>query len=298
MKKIPFLIISSFIIMTMTTGCMTKVDKGYEGAKINTIGTDKGGIEILTTGRHFYNPIKYDVIQNPVFRQEYVWTSSKDEGSKNDESITFQSSNSLKFTANVGISFSLIPNKSGELYEKYHKTLKDMIDSNIRNSVRDAFNRAASERDAEDIYGKGKNKFIADVTDEVTRYWENYFIIHKIYLVGPLDPPDQIRTAINKKIEAIQKAQQRENEVAESRAAANKKIEIARGDAESRKLDADAAAYEIERMAKAEAKAIRLVNDQLGGSPLYIELERVKAWDGKYPTYVGGGLPMMMKEIK
>lgn len=297
MKKYFVIMIFMLIFASMSTGC-AKIDKGYEGAKINTLGTDKGETQILSTGRHYYNPIKYDIIRNPIFRQEYVWTSSKDEGSPTDESITFQSSNSLKFTANVGISFSLIPGKSGELYEKYHKNIRDMIDTNIRNSVRDAFNRAASDRDAEKIYGKGKNEFIKDVTKDVSEYWKDFFIIHKIYLVGPLDPPAQIRAAINKKIEAIQKAQQRENEVAEAIASANKKIETQRGESESRKMEADAAAYELERIAEAEAKSIKLITDQLKRSPEYIELERVKKWNGALPQYMNGEIPMFMKQLK
>ncbi|TON13997.1 transposase, partial [Vibrio parahaemolyticus] len=72
-------------------------------------------------------------------------------------------------------------------------------------------------------------------------------IIEKIYWIGEMRLPKQIVQNINDKIAATQKAQQRKNEVAQSKAEADKKIEEARGTAESIKLKA-----------KAESEAITL----------------------------------------
>lgn len=280
-------------------GCgVQKIDQGYEGAKINVLGSDKGEIEILGQGWQIYNSFKYDIVQNPTFVQEYVWTANNEEGSYGDESITFQSSNSLPFTADVGISFNMIPGKTGEIYKKYHKNVKEMIDSNLRNSVRDAFNREASLRSAENIYGKGKTIFIADVEKDVRDFWKDYLDIKKIYIIGKLEPPEQVRVAIAKKIEATQKAQQRRNEVEQSKAEADKKIEEARGQAESAKIAADAKAYKILTEAKAEAKSIELVNKQLSRSPEYVEYVKANKWDGKLPGFIGGQSPIPMINVK
>lgn len=277
---------------------IVKIDKGYEGAKINTLGTSQGDITPMGTGWHTFNCIKYDIITNPTFVQEYVWTASKDEGSPNDESIDFQSSNSLQFTANVGIKFVVRHGVTGKLYTEYHKEMADMIDTNLRNSVRDAFVAAGSTRDAEKIYGSGKNEFVADVEARVRAQWNDYLDIKKVYLVGSLVPPQQIRAAINAKIQAKQKAQQRQNEVAESRAKADKQIAEARGVAESRKLAADAEAYEVTAKSTAQADAIRRINEQLAKSPRYIEYVKAQKWDGALPTYMAGAAPMPMMDIK
>lgn len=294
MKKIYSLLVVLVLALLLCSCGATKVDQGYEAAKINTLGSGKGEIEVVGQGWHFFNSFKFDLIKNPIFAQEYVWTKNPEEGSRNDESITFQSANSLAFTADVGISFSIVEGASGLLYKKYHKSIKALVDTNLRNSVRDAFNRLASERDAETIYGKGKADFIAAVHADVQKFWEGYLTIHKIYLIGKLEPPTQVKLAIAKKIEATQKAQQRRNEVAEAEAAADKQIAEAKGKAESRKLAADANAYEIERNAEAKAKAIKLVNKQLEKSPLYIEFIKAQNWDGKLPTYMmGQSVPMI-----
>lgn len=295
MKKLLFIVLAALLLGT--TGC-TKVDKGYEAAKINTLGSDKGDIEILGTGRHFYNPIKYDLIINPTFFQEYIWTAKKEEGSPIDESITFQSSNSLKFRANVGAKITLKLGMSGKLYEKYHKTMDQIITTNFRNTLRDAFNRKASERDAEAIYGAGKTKFVQDVEADIRLTWGEYLDVERIYLIGSLNPPPQLVNAINKKIEAIQTARQRENEVAEEEAKAEKVIAAAYGAAESKKLAADARAYQVRAEASARADAIEAVNKQLDKSPQYIEYVKAKNWDGKLPVYMMGGDAIPMISLK
>lgn len=295
MKKYFVLLIAVFLLFA--TGC-TKIDKGYEAAKINTLGSDKGDIEILGTGRHFYNPIKYDLVVNPTFFQEYIWTSSKEEGSPTNESITFQSANSLKFRANVGAKITLRPGMSGKLYERYHKTMDQIIVTNFRNTLRDAFNRKASERDAEAIYGSGKTKFVEDVEKDIRKTWGEYLDVERIYLIGSLDPPAQLVAAINKKIEAVQKARQRENEVAEEKAKANKMVAAAKGIADSKMLAADATAYQTLKEAEASAAAIKLVQKQLDNSPAYIEYIKANSWDGKLPVYMMGGDAIPMISLK
>lgn len=294
MKRFHFttvLLIVLVMLAMLATGC-TKIDKGYEGAKINTLGSDQGEIQTLDTGWHFFNPIKYDIIENPTFVQEYVWTKNAEEGSPNDESITFQSSNSLAFNADVGVSLALIPGKSGAMYERFHKTVDEIIRTNFRNSTRDAFNRVASSRNEEDIYGSGKKGFVEEVESEIREYWKDYFEIRKVYLIGKLDPPPQIREAISNKIKATQMAEQRRNEVEQSKAEANKKIEEARGVAQSQRLAADAKAYTILTEAKAEAESIELINKQLAKSPNYVEYVKANRWDGMLPKFIGGDSPV------
>ena len=113
-----------------------------------------------------------------------------------------------------------------------------------------------------------------------------------------MDPPVQVKAAINKKIEATQKAQQRQNEVAESMAQAAKDVAKAQGLKDSQQLITDAAAYDILERAKAKAKAMELVNKQLDASPLYIEYIKATNWDGKLPTWMGGNGPVPMLNVK
>jgi regulator of protease activity HflC (stomatin/prohibitin superfamily) len=102
--------------------------------------------------------------------------------------------------------------------------------------------------------------------------------IVKLSWTTDLDYPKQVKDSINAKIEANQKAARVENEVAQSKAEAQKAIELARGEAESNRIRAEA-----------EANAITLRGQALRSNPEVLQLEAINRWDGKTPVYVAGG---------
>lgn len=282
MKKI-FVLLGVLLVMSSCSSGYTKVPAGYEGVKINTLGTDKSDLTIVGVGRQFYNPYKYEIELFPLFKQNYVWTADSNEQSTANESITFQSKESLTFNADVGISYQVNRGYSDKLFETYRKGVEEITDVDMRNSVRDAFNRLGSKRSVEGIYGEGKADFIAAVQADVAEYWEPSITVHKIYLVGEMRPPKAVKNAIAAKIEATQIAQQRRNEVEQTKAEADKKIAKARGDKESAIMRAEG-----------EAKAIALIERQLSKSPRYIEYIKVNKWNGELPQIVGSSaIPMI-----
>ena len=71
---------------------------------------------------------------------------------------------------------------------------------------------------------------------------------------------------------------------------------IAKADAENKaiKLQADAKAYQITTMAKAEAEAIRIKAEALKANRELIDLTIAEKWDGKLPvTTMGNAVPML-----
>lgn len=87
--------------------------------------------------------------------------------------------------------------------------------------------------------------------------------------------PDNIVRAINSKIEATQKAQQRENELQTAAAQAQIAREEARGVADAKVIAAEG-----------EAEANRKVAKSL--TPELIEYIMSQKWDGKTPVVTGG----------
>ena len=284
MKKLKWISIILFaFFMTTMIGCgYTRVPAGYEGVKINTMGEGKGSLINVGVGRYFYS-WKWEMEKFPTFKQNYVWTADKEEGSPANEQVTFQSKESLTFHANVGISYSVNKGYSAELYAMYRKGIEDITNVDMRNSVRDAFNRLGSLRSVEEIYGEGKSAFVKAVHADVTKYWEPHITIHKVYLVGEMAPPGEVKKSISAKIKATQMAQQRRNEVEQTEAEADKKIAKARGIKQSDIL-----------IAEGKAKSIELIEEQLRKSPMYIEYIKAERWDGVLPQFVGGGtIPMI-----
>lgn len=280
-SKFPKTAIAVFFCLSMMS--CSKVPAGYRGVKVYLLGTEKGiDTEELNVGRYWIG-WNEELYLFPTFLQNYVWTRNKDEGSPNDESITFQTKEGMAVNADVGISYGIRPDKVSELFQKYRKGVEEITDVHLRNIVRDAFVTAASKKEVEYVYGEGKAQLIEEVEKLCREQLVDIGInIEKIYLVGDLRLPKTVVAALNSKIEAKQRAEQRENELREAQAEAQKKIAQAQGEAKS-----------ILVTAESQAKANKLLAESI--TPVLVQYEMATKWNGITPQIVGqsGILPMI-----
>lgn len=255
----------------------TKVPAGYVGVKVYLLGGNKGvNSEELPVGRHWQG-INEEIYLFPTFSQNYVWTRHPSEGSPDDESISFQTNEGLTVNADVGITYRINPAKATTLFERYRKGVDEITDIYLRNMVRDALVTHASSRPVESVYGEGKSELMAQVEAHVRDQVEEIgLIVERIYWIGEMRLPTAVIESLNRKIEATQRAQQRENEVQESIAEAKKKIEEARGIAQSRLL-----------IAQSQADANRIVAESLTDE--LIRYKALEQWDGVLPRLMGSG---------
>ena len=265
-------------LMVVAMGALVACDyvpAGNVGVKVNLLGGDKGvETEVLPVGRYWIG-INEELYVFPTFMQNYVWTKDPTEGSQNDESISFQTADGMTANADIGISYSIDPEKVSMIFQTYRRGVEEITDTFLRNMVRDALVKQASNKPIEYVYGAGKAELIAavqkDVADQVAPIGIK---IDKIYWIGEIRLPAVVLDSINNKNAATQMAQQRQNEVAQAKAEADKKIEDARGTAES-----------ILRVAEAQAKANRLLADSL--SPEFVQYQAITKWDGILPKMTG-----------
>lgn len=257
-----------------------KVPAGNVGVKVMLLGGPKGvDTQVLGVGRQFIG-WQQELYLYPTFTQNYVWTAGNDQGSEGDEAISFQDRQGLEISADVGIAYNVDPTKVSLLFQKYRKGVDEITDNVLRNYVRDALNTEASTMLVENIYGAGKAGLMDRASKRVRDQVEPFGIrIEKIYWIGSMRLPPGVQLALNAKIEATQKAQQRENEVAQAIAEADKVREDARGVADAQLL-----------RARAEAEAINIKGQALRENANLIDLTIAEAWDGKLPQqYLGGG---------
>ena len=273
MKKILAVVAFAFLM----TGC-SDVPSGYVGIKVNLLGSEKGvDIQELGTGRYWIG-VNEKLYTFPVFSQNQVWTKDPNEGSPNDDSVTFNTEEGLSVNTDIGISYSIDPKRVSLIFQKYRKGIDEITSIYMRSMVRDALVAEASVRSMESIYGRGKSDFIDSVQRRVIAQTEPLgIIVEKIYLIGELRLPPSVISSINAKIESTQKTAQRENEVAQSKAEADKLEQTARGEANSKLL-----------LAEAEAKAIKIKGDALSDNPKLVELSAVEKWNGVLPQYMMG----------
>ena len=91
-----------------------------------------------------------------------------------------------------------------------------------------------------------------------------------------IDFDDVFEEAVRAKIVAEQDALRAQNKTKEVEEQANQAVIDAQAEADSKRLIADAEAY-----------SIQVIQEQIANSPNYIELEKIKQWDGKLPQVSG-----------
>lgn len=276
-KSVWFLLIVGIMLSLMSC---TRVPPGYVGIKVNLLGDDRGEMQVYETGRYGVG-MNTEWHKFPTFRQNYVWTKNPAEGSEKDESFSFPIEG-MVVGVDIGIEYSLDPEKIPEIFTSYRKGVEELTDITIRNEVRDTFNEVAGEYTMDTLITGGMEDFMNTVAKSVKEYFEPQGIyIHSLSLVSAPRYPDSIVKAIEAKNEATQRAVQRENELRESIAEAEKK-----------KAEAEGEASMMLTLAEAEAKANEIKTQSL--TKEIIQMEWIKKWDGQLPSVSSDSSGLML----
>ena len=223
--KSKMMLIMLLVLTEIMTGC-TRIGPGHVGIIVEASGSNKGILEKpVSTGRVFYNPISETVIEYPTFIQTAKWTKNLDEGNPVDESITFTNKDSMAINADISLSYSLIAEKAPTFYVKF---LSDDLDSFthgfLRNVARDCFNEHAGKYTIEQIMGDN-SQFLKDARECTQSQVVIFGVqIEQFGFIGAPRPPDNVINAINQKAQAQQLALQKQMELQQVQADANKKL--------------------------------------------------------------------------
>lgn len=249
------------------------ISPGYVGVVVDMLGDNKGvESKELHVGMHWIAPWK-TVYQFPIFEQNDTWEGE-------NEGFNFQTSEGMAVSADIGITYHLRAESIPIIFQRYRRGMDEITHVFIRNYIRDAINKSASHTCIEDLYS-GKEGFFEDVEKHVREDLAPIGIeLSRIYLIGRFHFPQNVISALNAKIEANQRAQQRENELREAEAEAKKQIAKAEGEARCNLVRADAEAIVNEMIA-------------LSISPTLIEWQAVQKWDGKLPSVTSGSTPFI-----
>lgn len=249
------------------------ISPGHVGVVVDLLGKEKG-IEPkeLHVGMYWISPWK-KVYQFPIYEQNDNWEGDHD-------GFHFQTSEGMAVSADIGITYHLRADAIPTIFQRYRRGMDEITHVFIRNYIRDAINKAASKTKIEDLYS-GKEGFFEDVEKHVRQDLSPIGIeISRIYLIGRFHFPKNVITALNAKIEAMQRAQQRENELREAEAEAKKQIATAEGRARC-----------LQVQAEAEAKANKVLSQSVTSE--LIEWQSVQKWDGKLPQVTNGATPFI-----
>jgi regulator of protease activity HflC (stomatin/prohibitin superfamily) len=295
------LVIAATVFLAVVyAGCSTtmRVDAGHVGIRVKLAGSDRGVQDMpVVTGWVFYNPLTEQIILFPTSVQNVVWTQSTHEGRPFDESMTFSSEEGVNVNADVGLSFHIDPSLAPKLYGRFRlNDLEKLADGYMHNTVREAFNEVGSKLPVQEIYGAGKSRMLGEVTQKCRDVFaRDGIVIDQLTINGTLRLPQNVMDAINRAMEATQKAIESKNQVAQVEAEATQAITQAHGAAEAARQRAQGEADALLIKARAEAQANEII--RLSTSPAVLQYRAIEHWDGKLPQYSAGQLPMLTFEV-
>jgi regulator of protease activity HflC (stomatin/prohibitin superfamily) len=275
------------LIGSTTTGC-TRIGPGYGGIKVSMAGTNRGVEDMpVTTGWVFYNPLGSNVYEWPLFVQTVVWTHNVDEGNPINEEITFTNADQMQIAVDVSMAYHLESAKLPYFFVKFRSdNMKQFTDGYLRSLARDKFNEAAGKYHIEQIMGDN-GPFIAEVKSALQRDLEPYGVVLEAQfgIIGAPRPPASVVESINMKLQAVQIAQQKQNEVVQAEADARKAVAKADGEAKS-----------ILVVAEAQAAANRKIADSVTTN--LIQYKQLEKWNGTLPQITGGAVPFINLQSK
>lgn len=253
------------------------VQAGYVGVRVNLYAEKGVQNEVVGTGRYFIG-INEKLYQFPTFNQL-----------KNYEGFfTFQTSDAMDVQANVGVEYNIDPAKVATVFTTYRKGIEEITDVNLRQYISDALIKNAVSMDINQLTQGGKTKLLESVTSDIRKKLDLVGVrIVKLSWMTDLRYPEQVRQSINAKIEATQRALLRENEVAQSRAEAEKVRVVAQGEADARLT-----------RARAEAEAIAIKAKALRDNPGILQLNAIDKWNGVLPVYMTDGAAVPFVPVK
>jgi regulator of protease activity HflC (stomatin/prohibitin superfamily) len=253
------------------------VQAGYVGVRVNLYAEKGVQNEVVGTGRYFIG-INEKLYQFPTFNQL-----------KNYEGFfTFQTSDAMDVRANVGVEYNIDPAKVATVFTTYRKGIEEITDVNLRQYISDALIKNAVSMDINQLTQGGKTKLLESVTSDIRKKLDPVGVrIVKLSWMTDLRYPEQVRQSINAKIEATQRALLRENEVAQSKAEAEKVRVVAQGEADARLT-----------RARAEAEAIAIKAKALRDNPGILQLNAIDKWNGVLPVYMTDGAAVPFVPVK
>lgn len=263
-----FKVFALIAIVCLAMSSCTSIEPGEAGLKIYKLGDKKGQIEVLGVGRHALHWFGYYTIKvYPTNIQQWSWTLSGDEGSRVDESIHFQSEGQ-DLSCDVGIAFTFDTegNALATMYEYFKCEPQDIIERFLRKDVRNFFNEVSANMKVDEVYAQRKEELRAAVLRKMQEKYKPLGIdVQEISYLSLIRLPKEVQDAVNLKITAKQRAEQRENEIAEKEAEAKKKAAEAQGEAERLRIEAEG-----------RAKAIEVEGRALANNPQILRLKEIE----------------------
>jgi regulator of protease activity HflC (stomatin/prohibitin superfamily) len=217
-------------------GCATRIGPGRVGIKVDLAGSQRGVEDLpIRTGWVFYNFLSSTIVEYPTSVQTAKWTRDPNEGSVNNEEMSFNTQDGLTVYGDLSVSYHLDASKVPAFYVKFRNDdITQFTHGFLRNVARDAINRTGSQYTVQEIMGEKKSELEQNSRLDLQKQVADIgVVIDQFGFIGSPRPPQSVIDAINAKVQAQQIAVQKQNELVQSQADAAKLVAAAEGQAKA-----------------------------------------------------------------
>jgi regulator of protease activity HflC (stomatin/prohibitin superfamily) len=267
--------LAAIVVAVLVFASLTTIHPGHVGVSVKKCGGGGVAPDPIPTGYYWRSLFCEEVVEYPTSVQTLVLSKSPHEGHPEDESITVTSSEGLPVNLDVSLSFTLDPAKVPTVYSKYRNDIDVIAHNFIRQTIREGVQSVFAQYTAEQLYSTKREASRVDVQAFITdRLGKEGFIIQQ-FTINETRVPEAVVQAINAKVAMIQESQRAEAQVRKTEAEAKQRVAQAQGEADSKRLTADAEAY----FNKTVAASI---------TPEFVEYKALEKWNGELPQMMGG----------
>ena len=295
MRKYGVLAIPLFLVLFFV-GCATRIGPGRVGIKVDLAGSQRGVEDLpIRTGWVFYNFLSSTIVEYPTSVQTAKWTKDPNEGSSNNEEMSFNTKDGLTVYGDLSVSYHLDANKVPAFYVKFRNDdINQFTHGFLRNVARDAINRTGSQYTVQEIMGEKKSELEQNSRSDLQKQVADIgVVIDQFGFIGSPRPPQSVIAAINAKVQAQQIAVQKQNELVQAQADAAKLVAAAEGQAKAQVAVANGEA-ESNRV-----RAASISQNIIEWQKLAVTDRWIEKWNGQVPqVQTNGNGPGMLLDIK
>ncbi len=292
MEKLIGLVVILFVLALGAVTSCTSVSTGHVGVVKHFGAVDTYA---LGEGVHFTSPWPFTDVEEVTVQTSATETESA-ASSKDLQAVHTK----------VTVQWSIDPVSAPRLVQRFGTCDGCWTNGIINPAVQEVVKAVSARYTAEQLVTEraqvkreievGLNEFIGKTMSE--RGAKGAIKIANVAVTN-FDFSKEFNESIEAKVKAEQDSLRAENEkrtrITQAEAKAREVTLAAEADAKQVTLKADASAYSIDANSKAKAAAIKRESDALAGNPALVELRRIEQWDGKLPTFTGGGVVPMMQ---
>ena len=264
--------------------CTVRIPAGYVGVVYNM----NGGIsdKTLSQGFHVVAPTQNVTTYSIGIEQSYL-TASKDGDSNGNESFEVPSNDGKGLTVDMTFTYRYDADRVADTFTRFKgQSGKDVKDSFIKPNIMSWTKEVTAKYSVIDLLGDKRATLNSELTDYLKQKFEPYGIVIESVSLINIDPDEETRSAVQKKVNAQQDLElaKIEQQTANVNAEKEKEVAITKANQEKETAQINAESKLIE--AQAQADANRLISQSL--TPELIRQQMYEKWDGKLPTVQAG----------